>query len=239
MGKDKCIEFTASHHAILFASIAKSLIKDIGEDTAGNILRKAVRKYGEQRGRRMALRAKKYGHDLTMDNYFAYGEWEVPKGDMDFKFQEKNPHARMNVYKCPWYETWAKNDMLKYGQYFCQEIDNALVRGFNPSLVLEVSSTQTNDDKPCDFLFKDAGLSFLTILKLVYKKKIKPGKKVIMPWEYHCGHIYTTIGNVINQELGRKPDMILENALNDFATYFDEKCIEVIRQYKNIDFEQI
>ncbi|MCK5313192.1 MAG: L-2-amino-thiazoline-4-carboxylic acid hydrolase [Desulfobacteraceae bacterium] len=233
------IQFTAHHHALFFACVTKSVIKETGEEKGGTLIRKAVRKYGEQRGKRMALRVKKYGHDLTMDNYLAFGEWEVPKQDMDFKLAERNPHARLIVHKCPWYETWEKNNLLDFGQYFCKEIDAALVRGFNPSLVLEVNSTQTNDKKPCDFLFMDAGLSFFKMLGLVYKKKIRPGRKVIMPWEYHTGHLYKTMGEVIRQEFGDKADEIMENALNDFATYFNKKCIEVIRKYKNTDFEQI
>ena len=233
------IQFTARHHALLFVCVAKSVIKGIGDEKGETLIRKAVRKYGEQRGKRMALRAKEYGHDLTMDNYLAYGEWEVPKNDMDFKLTEKNPHARLIVYKCPWYETWKENNLLDYGQYFCKEIDAALVRGFNPDLVLEVNSTQTNDKKPCDFLFKDAGLSFFKILGLVYKKKINPGKKVIMPWEYHTGHLYKTMGEVIRQELGDQVDKIMETALNDFISYYSEKYIAVIKKYQDTDFEQI
>ncbi|MCK5098662.1 MAG: L-2-amino-thiazoline-4-carboxylic acid hydrolase [Desulfobacteraceae bacterium] len=233
------IQFTARHHALLFVCVAKSVIKETGEETGGILIRKAVRKYGEQRGKRMALRAQKYGYDLTMDNYLAFGEWEVPKNDMDFKLTEKNPHARLIVYKCPWHETWEENDLLDYGQYFCKEIDTALVRGFNPSLVLEVNSTQTNDKKPCDFLFKDAGLSFFKMLGLAYKKKIRPGRKVIKPWEYHTGHLYKTMGEVIRQELGDKTGKIMEDALNNFAIYFNEKCIAVIKKYKSTDFERI
>ena len=236
---DRNIQFTASHHALFFACVAKSVIKETGEEKGEALIRKAVREYGEQRGKRMALRAEKFGYGLTMDNYFAFGEWEVTKSDMDFKLTEKNPHARLIVYKCPWYETWEQKNLLDYGQYFCKEIDAALVRGFNPSLVLEVNSTQTNDKKPCDFLFKDAGLSFFKLLGLAYKKKIRPGRKCIMPWEYHTGHLSKTLGEVIRQELVNKADEIMENALNDFAVYYGRKCIKILKKYQKTDFEQI
>ncbi len=124
---DRNIQFTASHHALFFACVARSVIKEAGKEKSEAIIRKAVREYGEQRGRRMALRAKAYGYDLTIDNYFAFGEWEVPKSDMDFKLSEKNPHARLMVYKCPWYETWKDSNLLDYGKFFCKEIDAALV----------------------------------------------------------------------------------------------------------------
>ena len=149
------IQFTARHHALFFSSIAKAVIHAIGKEKGETLIRKAVKKYGWQRGKRMALRARKNGHSLTVDNYFAYGEWEVPKNEMDFKLTERNPHARLNVFKCPWYVTWKESNLLEYGQYFCQEIDTALVSGFNPDLEIQVNSTRTNDGKPCDFFLKN------------------------------------------------------------------------------------
>jgi len=131
---------------LLFTSISKEVIDKIGEKNGEKLIRKAVRKYGQQRGKRMALRAKKNGHDLTVANYFAYGEWEVPKYEMDFKLIEKNPDARLNIFKCPWYAVWKENNLLQYGKYFCKEIDIALVNGFNPELELKVNSTQTNGE---------------------------------------------------------------------------------------------
>jgi hypothetical protein len=62
--------FTAQHHALLFTSISKEVIDKIGEKNGEKLLGKAVMKYGQQRGKRMALRAKKNGHDLTIANYF-------------------------------------------------------------------------------------------------------------------------------------------------------------------------
>ena len=49
--------FTAEHHALLFAWIARETIVRIGEEEAAPVIRVAVRLYGEQRGHRMALRA--------------------------------------------------------------------------------------------------------------------------------------------------------------------------------------
>ncbi len=233
------IQFTARHHALFFSSVAKSVIRGAGEERDGMLIRKAVRKYGRQRGKRMALRARQNGHGLTVDNYFAYGEWKVPKNDMDFKLSERNPHARLNVFKCPWYVVWKENNLLDYGQYFCREIDAALVRGFNPDLEIQVNSTLTHDGKPCDFIFKNAGISFFKMLGLIYKKKIRPGKQVRMPWAYHTGHLYKTLGDVIRREIGDKADEIMGNALNDFASFFSEQHLEVIKKYQDTDFEQL
>jgi len=231
------MEMTARDHALLFAAISKSVIQEIGATKVEPLIRQAVLEYGRQRGKRMALRAGKYGHALTMDHYFAYGEWAVPENEMSFKFVEKPPHARMQVYRCPWYETWKSKGLLEYGKYFCQEIDEALVHGFNPDLVLRVNSTRTNGGEVCDFVFRDAGLSLFKFLGLAFKKKVRPGKNAVMPWEYHCGHLYKTMGRVIRRELGEKADIIMENALKESSAFFDDKQMSTIMSYMNTDFE--
>ena len=120
-----------------------------------------------------------------------------------------------------------------------REIDAALVRGFNPALVIEVNSTQTNDNKPCDFLFRDSGFSIFKLMGVLYKKKVRPGKKAIMPWNYHTGHLYKIMAEVIEQDCSDKKDEMMAEALNYFALFFDEKHIVAIKKYQTTDFEQL
>ncbi len=233
------IKFTAAHHALLFSCIAKAVIGSIGPEKGEPLIRKAVRKYGEQRGKRMALRAEQYGHKPTMDNYLAFGEWTVPKGSMDFTFVEKNPHARLHIFKCPWHDVWKEHDLLDYGKLFCKEIDAALVRGFNPELEIVINSTRTNGGQLCDFVFKDAGLSLFTALGLVFKKKIRPGKNAVMPWDYHSGHLFKTMGEVLEQDLGEESGQLMKAGLDDFSHRFSPSYVEVINSFVGTDFEKL
>ena len=229
--------FTPMHHALLFTCIAKSVILEIGEKVSGPILGDAVKKYGEERGRRMALRAQKFGDSLTMDNYFAYGEWVAPEGETDFRFVTKRPHARLHAFKCPWYGVWKEKGLLEYGKYFCKEIDSALVRGFNPDLELEVNSTRTTGGQYCDFIFKDADLSLIKIVKLLYKKKIHPGKAVVMPWDYHTAHLFKTLNQTIKSRLDAPVyEKIMETACSEYAALFSEDHIVKLKGYQAVDF---
>ncbi len=232
-------EFTPQHHAILFAIIARSVMNQIGEKRGGKLIRKAVKEYGQQRGKRMALRAKNNNHSLSIANYFAYGEWAAQKEEMNFKFTEKMPHARMNIFKCPWYDTWEQNDLLEYGKYYCMEIDAALVKGFNPGIEIQINSTKTNGGQFCDFVFRNANLSFLKLLNLAYKKKIRPGKEPIMPWEYHLGHLFKSMGETIHKTLGGEPEKIMSDALNDFAVFFSGEAVDAIKRYQSTDFNKL
>lgn len=75
-------QFTARHHALLFAWMAREVVVRVGETTAAPVLRAAVRSYGEQRGHRMALRAQQDGQPLSMAVYLSYREWQAGAGEM-------------------------------------------------------------------------------------------------------------------------------------------------------------
>jgi hypothetical protein len=102
-----------------------------------------------------------------------------------------------------------------------------------------VNSIRPNGGDVCDFVFRDAGLSVLKFLGLAFKKKVRPGRHAVMPWEYHCGHLYKTMGQVIRRELGEKTDSIMANALKEAKAFFNESQISTILSYKNTDFETL
>ncbi len=224
-------KFTAQHHALLFTSISKQAIHQLGKKKGEQILRKAVRRYGQQRGKRMALRAEKNGHALTVESYLAYGEWEVSKDEMNSKLTQIDSDARLNIFKCPWHTVWKENNLLEYGKYYCEEIDTALVHGFNPDLGIKIYSIQTNGDEHCDFIFRNSRHTF--------SKKLKPGSNTIMPWDYHTGHLFKTVGDVIKQEFGTAAEMIMENALTNFINFSSKEHIEIVKKYLNSNFDEL
>ncbi|WP_053956791.1 L-2-amino-thiazoline-4-carboxylic acid hydrolase [Inediibacterium massiliense] len=229
--------FTATHHALLFAWISKAVVQAVGEKEGERILRRAVIKYAHQRGKRMALRAKANGDPLTMANYMAYIEWMPQKGEMEQKLVQRSPHTRVNVFKCPWHTAWKENNLMTYGRYFCMEVDKALVEGFNEELAIDVKGTQPNNAKCCDLIFKDAYLTPLNIIKLIYKKLIKPGKKAIMSWEYHSGHLYKTMGEVVGEELGQRAEKVMATGLKNFTDRYGKEAGDIVISYRNTDFD--
>lgn len=231
--------FTATHHALLVAWISRAVVKATDETDGERIVRKAVRQYALQRGHRMALRAKANGHPLTMDNYVAYVEWTPDKGDMEQKIVEKTPDARIQVFKCPWHSAWEKNNLMEFGRYFCLEVDLALVEGFNKDLTLDIYGTRPNGAACCDMVFRGARLNLPNMLKLIYKKAINPGKRVIMGWEYHTGHLFKTMGEVIREELGDSADGIMDTAMADFVERFGEEAKRTVMSYQDTDFNRL
>ena len=131
---------TIEHHAVMFALLAKHTIEISGEKGKEAILAGMTR-YGNERGRRMALNALERGDKLTVLNSQAYGEWKPDfPGQMEFGVTCGMPVLHTYIAKCAWCDAWAKHGLTEYGRYYCCNIDNAWFQGFNP----EFTCTQLN-----------------------------------------------------------------------------------------------
>ena len=241
------IEFTAKHHALLFSSITQETFNQIGKKKGEAVICEAVKTYGQQCGARMALQARNNGENLSIFNYLSYRKWEVPKDTMEFKLIEKIPNVHLKISKCPWYKVWKKNDLLKYGKYYCKEINTALAHGFNPELKIEINSIQTNKNNISDFIFKDTCIDSADLdLESNYKSTLLSDTATTIPWEFYVGHLFKTMGEVIKHNLGHIGDKIMTKALINFENiltnfrnknFFPEDYIEIIQEHVNTNFD--
>jgi hypothetical protein len=231
--------FTPQHHALLFGWIAREVMLRAGDERGEEVLRKAVRRYAEQRGLRMALRAQSNGHELNMLSFLAYGEWRAEGGESESSTVERSPHLRKEVHKCPWQGAWEANDLLPYGRFYCLEVDEGLARGFNPDLRLEVLGTLTNDGVPCDFVFHGADLNQKNTFILGYRHSLASRKGAVMPWDYHCGHLFKTVGEIVVAELGQEGKEAILAARTEFAQRFGEAAIQIVEGYLEADFDSL
>jgi hypothetical protein len=235
--EDKQNSFNEVHHALLFAWIAQAIVEQIGDQRGEAIIRKAIRQYGEERGRRMALRAQANKHALSMANFIGYSEYRISPGEIEMKIIERSPHFRIRAFKCPWHKAWQENGLLSLGCFYCLEIDQALVRGFNPALQLEVNATLTTGAAQCDFVYHDADLTIPNYLLLGFRRAVSPGLKAVMPWDYHVGHLFTTFEKVAVEGLGQVGQGAIEAGLAEFAERYGEKAMRkvVTSRIKNYD----
>lgn len=230
-------KLTATHHAMLFALAAREIVQ-AAPDRGEGIVRQAVRRYGAQRGKRMALRAQANGDPLDMFNYMAYGEWAVGEGEMSSQMVAEGPAARSVVQRCPWHTAWADRDLMGYGRLYCLEIDEALARGFNPALRLEVRRTRPNGGEPCEFVYHGAGLTPAAKAAL-QRKKAALASRNIMPWEYHCGHLYQALLRHAVRELGEAGERAMERALAEFAAAYGAEAARIVAEYAQADFDRL
>jgi hypothetical protein len=224
--------FSAEHHALLFAWIAREVVVRIGEKDAAPVLRAAVRLYGEQRGHRMALRAQQDGQPLSMASYLSYREWEVPVGGTQQTGLPWRGDLRTQVRRCCWATTWQQEELTDYGKYYCQEIDKAVVRGFNPDLVVDVKGTRTNGSRMCQLIYHGA---FEGIL--VHEEAQRDQEKRVLPWSYHTAHLYSTMSTILERELASAGVAVSQAALGVFAARFGPAMADILTADAGTDFD--
>lgn len=225
---------SASHHAMLFAFLAKQTIDTFGEEGKKAVTAGVIR-YGEQRGRRMALRTLADGGELNVENYLVYGEWEAFPGQMDLRFPEYQPEVRMQNYRCPWHTEWNKRGLLEYGRYYCKDVDAALARGYN-GMALNLLANRTLGDECCDFIFKDCQVP-PERMEAFAAKKAKLGNKAKMPWEYHVGHLYRTMREAITGAFGEAGEQAVARALEEYRAEYGEAAKDLVLEYADVDYD--
>lgn len=226
---------SARHHAMLFAFIVKQTLDKCGEK-AHDILLEGVKRYGEQRGRRMAMRAQVDGNPLTVSSYMAYGEWAAEPGDMDLRFRAFSPEVNMRNYKCPWYEEWAKRKLLDYGWYYCSVVDAALARGFRADLVLDILEMRVKGDECCDFYFRESKMNDEEKLKYG-KLRNKLGSKARMEWAYHTGHLFKTMKETIIDAFNERGESAVTLALKAYEVEYGYKARGLVEEYEKVDYD--
>lgn len=137
--------------AKLFAEVTKVVVDEYGEE-AKDVIREGVRTFGEERGKGIADRATHMGKLNTIDNYLSH--YDMGRSDL-FEFENvfKSESIEQTFTKCPFGQQWADDDMHEYGILYCQMIDPAVAKGYNPRF--EVDHDQyVLKEGVCHFNFK-------------------------------------------------------------------------------------
>jgi hypothetical protein len=217
------------HHAVMFALLSKNIMEQFNGDGKEAIL-KAVTKYGNERGARMAQNALDHGDELTVMANQAYGEWKPDyDGQMVFGRIRTEPTLQTFISKCAWCEAWKDHDLLEYGKYYCVDIDNAVFQGFRSDFVCTplTESLSFGGDR-CDFDWGEP-LTEEEVVKLDEKKK-ELGTTCMKDFNYHTAHLLHSISNTLLEELGENAQDAIDKAKREFADKFGNEYLEVLEK---------
>ena len=118
------------NQAMMFALLCKYTVLAKGEE-GREIIQKGMKRYGRERGARMAARAGNNGDPVCLWTNQAYGEWKPDyPGQMEFGTERTEPTLVTYISKCAWCEAWKKYDILEYGREYCVNVDAAVYEGF-------------------------------------------------------------------------------------------------------------
>lgn len=133
--------------AQLFCVIAEVIISEFG-DKGREVMGDAVKKYGEERGRRIAEIVKSQGKELDLKNFFIYSDLDAKS---TLKYTPKIVDGNLEIVgrDCVFCNGCKEWDKVEYGQIYCEYIDISILKGYNPNLKIEVPSTLTKGNKRC------------------------------------------------------------------------------------------
>lgn len=137
--------------AKLFAQISKAVVDRFGEK-GKDVVREGVRTFGEERGRGIAQRARTNGLDNSIENYLT--NYDMGRSDLfTYTDEYRTNEIEQNFTVCPFGNQWAEDGMHEYGILYCQMIDPAVARGYNPKFEVEHDKYVLKEGN-CHFIFK-------------------------------------------------------------------------------------
>ena len=131
----------------LFCTISLEIINQFG-DKGKNALAEAVKKYGEERGKRIADLVKSLGKEPSLKSFFIYGDLDS-SSILKFKPKIIDGNVEIVIRDCVFCNGCKEWDKLEYGKIYCEYIDTAVLKGYNPNLIIEVPSVMTKGAKKC------------------------------------------------------------------------------------------
>lgn len=137
--------------ARLFADITREVERSFGE--AGvRAVREGVRIFGEKRGEDIARRARLLGHENDAEHYLS--SYDMGRSDFFYSdniIQEKTVEQVFT--ECVFAKTWKEDGDEKYGIHYCEMIDPAIAKGYNPCFSCTHDKHFFKDGQ-CHFLFE-------------------------------------------------------------------------------------
>lgn len=228
-------EFTELHHAFIAARFYKRLV-DYDKDKGLQAFIHATHQYAQQRGFRMAQRAIRDGKPLSFATYKEYGEWESTQtafkemGGFDSTVISLCPDHEEHIRRCPWAYQFKAMGMQECGAVYCNHLDKAIARGFNPYLIFDVPQSVNTHDC-CIQIMRDARFEEGQI----FEKKAEN----IKGFDYHCGHLYKTFGDISKAIFNDEGSKIVDGVLQDFLEVYGEEMAAVLPMFSTTDFNTI
>jgi len=233
---NKCyLHLDESHHAAILVAFYRQLKEACGEERGLDIFMTAARAYGRRRGRRMAMRALRDGNPLDMTSYFAYGELLSTEGAYKGYYTASPGMVHEHQDGCPW-ATEFHTSCFQCGVDYCREIDNSIIRGFNPNL--EFSCPQNMHLTPaCDFYY--GGSEIQPDFMETYASRVPEGVVTKLEMAYHCGDVYQMFCHVVTQVLPAEGNALVAQVRKQLQEKYGKDFLPSLDRFDETDFECI
>ncbi len=214
------------HHAALFAWLACEASEQLGPP-GEDAIRAGVRRYGEERGQRMAALARADDQPTDFVSYLLYGEIDFGQTRNVSRVVQRTPFVEVQVTRCDWHQAWLEQGALAYGRLYCQEIDCAILRGFDPNLAFSVAGTLTNGAPCCRFLYHGARMGLFDTLRYRIERR-RVGSSALRSFDWHTADLYRVLSAVLVERLGVEGERVAAAARRAFAAEYGDDAAAML-----------
>lgn len=68
---------------------------------------------------------------------------------------------------------------------------------------------------------------------------VQPRGQTVMPWEYHLGHLYKTMTEVLVEEMGEEGEAAARDALAEFAARYGQDAARIVEVNAAAAFDRL
>jgi hypothetical protein len=206
------------HFAMMYGLIAEEAISRFGSE-GEKAVREGIREYGLAYGRRLAGRAGADSRSNDFVSYTVYGEFDFSETGSVMELEQRTPHVVVTFSKCGWCEAWKRKGMLNVGRIYCEEIDRAIVSGFNPDFRFAVDATLTGGAERCRLIYYDGELGDETLQRFLSEKQ-RVGRSAIRPFRERVEQMYQAMEKVLSSRFGEAGRIALAAGLAAFKDMY-------------------
>jgi hypothetical protein len=136
---------------LLFATLAKHVIRRLGPEEGEKLIRDAVEEFGRERGRRIAGNVQDLGKPLSLRNWLIYTDISP----VNFAARPTFPDGDLEacVGACTFIEAARKWGLVDYARLYCKYADYAILGGYNPDVTLVLKDRHSTGSDVCVFRY--------------------------------------------------------------------------------------
>ena len=227
------MSYTEKHHAFISACFYK-ILKE--KNLAGwkDAFLYATRRYGEQRGGRMAQRAIRDGKPLTIGTYCSYGEWNYTPEATSENFPQsiddefKGDDMIRTYHACPWNAQYMDMNLKDGAVLYCQDLDMFIARGFSPEVSYDVQQTM-----------HEHGTCIHVLGNLANDKPAPKKPENIRDFKFHCAHIYKVFSDVMISIYKSEGIIIAADVIKAFKDEYGEELADQLTEFRDMNFDYL
>jgi len=146
------LENAAYEMATLYYYLARRFVAAYGEG-ARAVIKEAIRDWGTEEGARHRSNVQAMGLSCGLENLDKGST--LPWGPIMDNDQELSAgELCITTRRCPLAEVWQEHDALDLARLYCDEVDIAKWRAFNPDIAAERPRVMTHGDDVCEFILR-------------------------------------------------------------------------------------